>query len=183
MHELRHGLRAFVFASTIRGEAPAGLEPLDRHSAAFWVRFVLQDRLDGDTVRAALREDFFVRATNDDAVIEAFRRGHWALYELARDRKPVKVQSSGSGASVLGPSEVQPSTSTATEPTHWLELELLDDEGAPVPNVAYRVEAGDGRVHTGVLDGKGKARVTSIASTAPCRVTFPDLDAREWKAA
>lgn len=183
MNEIQHGLRAFVFASTMRGDAPDGLEPLDRHSAAFWVRAVLQQRLDGDLVRRALREDFFVRATNDDAVIEAFRRGHWALYEIARDRRPVKIQPSQGDAPLLGPSEVQPSSSISSEPTHWLELELVDDEGAPVPNVAYRVEAGDGRVHTGVLDGKGKARVTSIASTAPCRVTFPDLDAREWKAA
>lgn len=79
---------------------------------------------------------------------------------------------------VLGPESVEQPTET-----HWVILELVDEAGNPVPNVAYSVTAGDGQVFTGQLDSNGKARVDGLASSKPCQVTFPDLDAREWKAA
>ena len=79
---------------------------------------------------------------------------------------------------VLGPS-------SEPEPANdfWVAIELVDDGGDPVPNERYRVRTPDGRVFEGTLDAQGKARVGELATAGACEVTFPDLDARDWKAA
>lgn len=64
----------------------------------------------------------------------------------------------------------------------WIAIELLDDEGQPVPGKAYRIELPDGRKVEGQLDAKGTAGVNGI-DPGTCQVTFPDLDAKSWKPA
>jgi hypothetical protein len=61
----------------------------------------------------------------------------------------------------------------------FLELELVDEAGRPVPNARYRVVAKDGSVHEGSLDSHGKARVEPLPPGL-CRVTFPELDSGAW---
>jgi hypothetical protein len=61
------------------------------------------------------------------------------------------------------------------EETHWIEIELLDDEGAPVPDEMYLVELPDGSKLTGRTDGSGKARVEGV-DPGTAKVSFPDLD-------
>jgi hypothetical protein len=68
------------------------------------------------------------------------------------------------------------------EPTEWLEIELVDEEGSPVPGMAYRVECADGWVRTGWTNAHGKAREEGLRQTS-CKVSFPELHARDWKAA
>lgn len=59
--------------------------------------------------------------------------------------------------------------------THWIEIELVDDQGAPVPGAQYLIVAPDRGRYTGVTDQRGIARVDGIVS-GECRVTFTRLD-------
>lgn len=73
---------------------------------------------------------------------------------------------------------VQPCEDTKT----WIEIELLDEEGNPVPGAKYRVLLPDSAQIEGSLDDKGKARVDNIIP-GTCTVEFPEFDGREWRGA
>ena len=78
----------------------------------------------------------------------------------------------GGGAATLAPI-VGDQTKT------FIEIEMVDDKGRPVPDLAYRIEAPDGKQYEGTLDADGKARVDDI-EPGNCRITFPDLDKDAW---
>ena len=61
------------------------------------------------------------------------------------------------------------------EEKHWIEIELLDDSGAPVANELYLVEMPDGSKITGRTDASGRARIDD-ADPGTAKVSFPDLD-------
>jgi hypothetical protein len=65
-------------------------------------------------------------------------------------------------------------------PIVWIEIELVDEEGQPVPGEAYRVELADSSVMEGSLDLRGKARFDGIKQ-GNCKVTFPNLDKEAWE--
>lgn len=83
------------------------------------------------------------------------------------------------GGVVLGPA---PEPVTPAE-DFWIAIELVDEDGKPVPNERYRVRTPDGRIFEGTVDGQGKARVGDLPSAGNCEITFPDLDGRDWQAA
>lgn len=62
----------------------------------------------------------------------------------------------------------------------WVEIELLDEHGKPVPNEPYRIELPDGSVSEGSTDDRGRARVDCI-DPGNCKIGFPSLDQRSWK--
>lgn len=69
------------------------------------------------------------------------------------------------------------------EPTHTLEIELLDPEGHPFPNAAYAVELPDGEVVRGQLNAQGKALLTGIHGSGNCKITFTGYDQDAWECA
>ena len=67
--------------------------------------------------------------------------------------------------------------------SHWIEIELVDQDGNPLPGEAYRIILPDGETPVeGTLDEKGFARLDGLDDGA-CRVTFPNLDKTSWKPA
>jgi type VI secretion system secreted protein VgrG len=66
------------------------------------------------------------------------------------------------------------------EPTSWIDLKMVDEEGNPVPGQSYEVTEADGTVHNGSLDHQGKAHVT-LLKPGNCKVSFPDLDKGAWE--
>jgi len=78
----------------------------------------------------------------------------------------------GGGAATLAPL-VGDQTKT------FIEIEMVDDKGRPVPDLAYHIEGPDGKQYDGTLDADGKARVDDI-EPGNCRITFPDLDKDAW---
>jgi len=69
------------------------------------------------------------------------------------------------------------------EKKSWIEIELVDEAGQPVPGERYVVILPDGTtVAEGTLDEKGFARVEGI-DPGTCKVSFPDLDKDAWEPA
>lgn len=65
----------------------------------------------------------------------------------------------------------------------WIEIELVDEDGNPVPGERYEVIAPDGQtVARGTLDSSGFARVEGL-DPGECRVVFPELDEEAWEPA
>jgi len=64
----------------------------------------------------------------------------------------------------------------------WIEIELVDEVGDPVPGESYEITLPDGSKAAGTLDGKGFARVDGI-DPGTCKVTFPNLDKEAWNRA
>ncbi len=61
----------------------------------------------------------------------------------------------------------------------WVEIELVDQDGNPVPNEKYRLVLPDGTVQEGTLDENGRAGAEGI-DPGTCKVSFPDIHAKEW---
>lgn len=67
-------------------------------------------------------------------------------------------------------------------PKTWIEIELIDENGEPVPCEPFRITLPDGRVVRGLLDSTGRARFGNI-DPGTCEVSFPGIDAPEWERA
>ena len=67
--------------------------------------------------------------------------------------------------------------------THWIEIQLVGEDGKGIPGEPYRVTLPDGTtVAEGTLDENGSARVENIDS-GTCQVTFPYQDQDSWEPA
>jgi len=74
-----------------------------------------------------------------------------------------------------------PNTEENKKKKSWIEIELVDEEGNPVPGEPYKITLPDGRtIASGTLDDKGFARVDGI-DPGTCKVTFPRLDKDAWE--
>jgi len=62
---------------------------------------------------------------------------------------------------------------------HTIDLELLDEAGAPVPNEPFVLRLPDGTTRTGVLDGDGRAKVGGLP-TREVDVSFPGREGPTW---
>lgn len=67
-----------------------------------------------------------------------------------------------------------------SEETHWVGIELKDDEGNPVPGEAYKVKLPDGTLLSGRLDKDGKAKVEGLPEGGDCDISFPRIHGDEW---
>jgi hypothetical protein len=61
----------------------------------------------------------------------------------------------------------------------WVEIELVDEEGAGVEGQEYSIVTPDGQEKRGRTDAKGWARVEGIVA-GTCRISFPALDRTDW---
>ncbi len=61
----------------------------------------------------------------------------------------------------------------------WVEIKLVDQDGAVVPNERYRITLPDGTVKEGALDEDGWMRESGI-DPGDCLITFPDIHYEEW---
>jgi type VI secretion system secreted protein VgrG len=62
----------------------------------------------------------------------------------------------------------------------WIEIELVDDDGNPVPNERYEVTLPNGNIRHGNLDENGFARINGIRP-GECEINFPRLDREGWR--
>lgn len=62
----------------------------------------------------------------------------------------------------------------------WVEIELVDDDGNPVPQERYEVTLPNGHKIYGNLDDQGLARILGI-QPGQCDINFPRLDREGWR--
>jgi hypothetical protein len=117
---------------------------------------------------SGVREDEHAVGTE---LLFAARAGALLVRRKVRSIVPLPVEETQEP--VLGPE---------AEPTAWIELELVDEDGDAVPGVDYRIECDDGRVRTGTTSGSGKAREEGLHA-GNCKVSFPALNGPDWKKA
>jgi len=123
------------------------------------------------------------RALGEDLkrrVVEAFRQGDLVVLNTRRGDVFRRVEKADE-TSAPPPTQDEPPSRPAKTLT-WIEIELMNDKGEPVPNERYRIERPDGSPEEGCLDGQERARIDGIEA-GTCNVTFPDIDANEWRAA
>jgi hypothetical protein len=84
--------------------------------------------------------------------------------------------------------------STSTEPpitpsqlarlvnTHWVAIEVVDEQGIGVEGISYSIITPDNQEYTGVTDASGGARIDNIPA-GQCKISFPDLDKSAYRAA
>jgi hypothetical protein len=175
---LRNPLGDAIVVAAKRASAAEQAAALDRRGAAFWLRAHNAGGFDARTLARLCElayghafgfgERTGVSALLERRVEEAIDSGR--LLVLAQRRRRVVVPLDAP-MEVLGPDE---------EPKSWIEIELVDDAGRPVPDEEYCIHTGDGRVRSGTLDASGRAREDGI-DPGTCQVTFPRL--RSWRAA
>jgi hypothetical protein len=73
-----------------------------------------------------------------------------------------------------------PRNQPGSPPQHWIQVQLVDESGQPVPGERYRVETPNGSVAEGSLDAKGQARIEGL-EPGTCKVSFPDRDQDAWR--
>lgn len=64
----------------------------------------------------------------------------------------------------------------------WIEIQLVDSDGKPVPGMEYEIRLPDGSTRSGALDCRGTARCDGIVP-GQCTIRFPTLDANDWQPA
>jgi hypothetical protein len=100
----------------------------------------------------------------------------------------IKVEQRETGTGKYGQVPIKPHKPPASDEEKatkksWIEIELVDEKGRPVPGEAYRVTLADGTtVEKGSLDEKGFVRVEGI-EPGTCKISFPNLDKDAWKPA
>ena len=66
---------------------------------------------------------------------------------------------------------------------HWIEIELVNDDGEPVPGEAYELVLPNGQRQAGTLDGNGWARADFQGESGDCEIRFPNVYSKELKEA
>jgi len=77
--------------------------------------------------------------------------------------------------------EAQNDDEEAEERT-WIEVELKDEAGEPIPGERFEVELPNGRIASGTTGPDGVARVNGVPPGS-CRIRFPNLDHDAWEPA
>jgi len=94
-------------------------------------------------------------------------------------RVPTRAGTTSSGAAAITPSQLR---KMLLKDDHWIEIELVDEAGDPVADVAYVITTPDGNEQTGRTNAEGSARVSDITA-GQCKIRFPELDKDAWSAA
>jgi hypothetical protein len=158
--------RARHFAG--RDEARHFLEVIAVTAGIARLRSVLRASLHfGDTHRLA-----------DDEVLEQLARylADRRLIVVRGGPDPDQGKNKGKGQ---GPPSKPPPITEVT----FIEIELVDQRGRPVPNERYRITLPSGDIRTGNLDKNGFARVDGIRPGGICDIEFPDIHKTEWRPA
>ncbi len=157
---------------------PAALELLRRVTAGAEGRAVLRRAL------GALRPEGGLLRLTDEQVVRTLARLLVAGELVLVARRQVLEARAQATITPPTPREVEamapPPPPPEPQPRSWIEIELVDDAGKPVPGEKYRIELPDGTVREGTLDSQGQARVDGI-DPGNCQITFPELDEATWE--
>lgn len=148
------------------------------------VRELAHDPLGASTLAELLHEldgprDMLGAHDLERAALDALERG--ALRVVRPRPRPAAVAAAPHAAAATAAVEPSLPARSPARP-HWIEIELVDDEGRPVPYARFELVSESGRRHAGILDERGFARVEPLDDAA-YDIRFPHLPADRWAAA
>jgi phage protein D len=108
------------------------------------------------------------------AGIDGTYRVEHARHEFSKHGYLVRFRAVRVGARPLpAPVKQQAAGPAQKDPKrHWLQIELVDGQGLPVPGATYVVKTASGQELLGTLDDNGKARLDGL-DPGSCVVKFP----------
>jgi len=118
---------------------------------------------------------------NDEQILELVAK--WISNGEAILGYQRRLRSGGTSEEVQEAAPTVRSEKLARQPREiktWIEIRLVDEEEKPVPHQKYRIKLTDGSVQEGTLDADGRARFNQI-DPGTCEVSFPNIDAPEWR--
>lgn len=167
------------------GEAPGSgerVEFVDVRAAAAFVTQLLGDPRDGLVLRRLAGElEFFGGEDVVSRLAGALVAGRLVFTRAGAPEAPL-VGPAGEQAEGERASEDGFAAMEAGPPTHWVEIQLVGEDGEGIPGQRYRIVAPDGVEWRGFTDSLGVARLSRIPG-GTCQVFFPDLDAEAWEPA
>ena len=103
---------------------------------------------------------------------------------LAAGATPEQAEEAAEEAGIAGAAAEaeEPAAPVMEKGKTFVAIELHDQKGRPMRGERYQIKLPDGTVKEGKLDDDGKARIDGI-DPGSCKITFPDIDGREWKPA
>jgi hypothetical protein len=90
---------------------------------------------------------------------------------------PTRYAAPSSSAPAMTPSQM-----ARTRERHWIEIQVVDEDGDGIPSVDYLILTPDNQQHSGVTGQDGIARLEDILP-GQCQISFPKLDKDDWRAA
>lgn len=99
----------------------------------------------------------------------------------ARAMRPAPVPTRAAAPAPIPASTPVPPPVLAPVAVHWIEIQLIGEDDAPIPFEPYQLVLPDGREVEGRLDGAGLARHDGMSAAGTCRVRFPRLDRDAWR--
>lgn len=97
----------------------------------------------------------------------------------------LKQQQRQTNSGKYGSKQVKPHKKNSEEnknKKNWVEVELVDDSGAPVAGESVEIKLPDGSVASGTTDDKGLLKISNIDSGS-VEITFVNLDKEAWEPA
>jgi phage protein D len=115
--------------------------------------------------------------------VDGTYRVEHATHEFSKHGYLVRFRGVRTGSKPVPAPAKQPAQGPGQKPPkrHWLQIELVDEQGAPVPGAAYVVKTASGEELLGTLDESGKARLGGL-DPGSCVVKFPGHN-DSWKPA
>jgi hypothetical protein len=104
------------------------------------------------------------------ALVDHIRWGRVGVFELERLSASVREE------------ELEEEHQPDVETRHWIEIQLVDEIGAPVQNARYQITLPDGKIREGRTNSKGVVRFDGI-EPGVCDFSFTGLDEEAWEPA
>lgn len=174
------GLQVFGPGASASGR----LEFHDVRVAAAFVTRLVADTRDGHTLRSAAGELLGAPPRGDHDLVA------WLAGALVTGRLVLAPPPSKAPHALAVPPDDQPKPKSRDpflkggqeEPasTHWIEIQLVGEDGEGIPAQRYRIITPDGVERRGFTDSLGLARVARLPE-GQCQISFPDLDADAWE--
>jgi phage protein D len=114
----------------------------------------------------------------DHALHDFNKHGYFCSLRAVRTSKKTAAGRAATQAAAQAQKQAQQQAAKnaakgSAKPKEWIEIELTDSAGKPVPGKPYRLVLPDGKVIDGSLDALGKARLENVAP-GEAKVSFPN---------
>lgn len=108
------------------------------------------------------------------SLLEALDRGLAGVTIFVR-QVTIMTAFTGGEPPAIDLSDLLPPEAAAEQTWHWIEVEIVDPDDAPVPNLRVRVELPDGAVRELSTDAAGVLRIDHVRDAGDCKLSFPVL--------